>query len=75
MVAEGAGEGFMRSVAGVERQAEDVGHAESENAGRLRQPPGAGIAHQRLAGCQREGAGEVGRRDAGAVGDGLQRGL
>ena len=48
LIAERTGEGLMRSIAGVERDSQDVGRAGGEASCGLGQPPAAHIAHHRL---------------------------
>ena len=65
MVAERAGEGFVRAVVGIQREAENVGRAGGERARRFAQPARAHIAHHRKAGRGGERPHQMEARDAG----------
>ncbi len=73
LVAEGAGEGLMRVVAGVERDREDVGRASGELARRLGQAARAHVAHHGTAGGRAEGPRHVKARHAAALRDIVER--
>ena len=71
LVAEGAGEGFVRAVAGVERHRENVGRAAGQRACRLGQAPAADVAHDRGSRGVAE-AHQLEARHAGDLGDVVQ---
>jgi hypothetical protein len=64
MVAERAGECFVRAVVRVQREAEDVGCAMAERARRLGEAPGTHVAHDRKPGRGGERPHHVEARDA-----------
>ena len=73
VLAEGAGEGFMRAVAGGEGDGEDIRRALRESVRGVREAAGAGVGGEGFTGGEGEGAREVKARDVDAGGDGFQR--
>ena len=68
LIAKGAGEGFMRCVAGVDGDSEDVGSAGGERARRFGQPAFAHITHDGVPRSHGEGACQMIAGDAGTTG-------
>jgi hypothetical protein len=75
LVAEGAGEGLVRAVAGVQRHRQDVASAGGQLAGRLGQSAAADRAHHRPAGGHAEQPAQMEPRHAGGLGDRVERDL
>ena len=73
MVAERAGECFVRAVVRIQRQREDIGRAGGERTRRLAEPAGPHIAHHRQSGCRGKRPDHVKARDTGDAGDLVQR--
>jgi hypothetical protein len=55
LIAERAGEGFVRGIAGIERHGQDIGGAGGETSCGLGQAPAAHVAHHRPTGRLAEG--------------------
>ena len=73
MVAERAGECFVRAVIRIQCQRENIRCAARERAGRLGQAPGARVAHDRKSRRRAERPHQMEARDAGDAGDVVQR--
>jgi hypothetical protein len=73
MVAERAGESFVRAVVRIQREAEDIGGARRERLRGLAEPSGTHIAHNRNAGGGGKRPHQMEARDAGNAGDVIER--
>ena len=73
MVAERAGESFVRAVVRIQREAENVGRACGERLRRLAEPAGTHIAHHRKPGRRGKRPHQMEARDAGNAGDVIER--
>jgi hypothetical protein len=73
MVAERAGECFVRAVVRLQRQFEDIGCAAGERTRRLAEPPRTHITHHGKPGRGGEGANHVEARDSGDARDLVER--
>ena len=73
LVAKRPGEGFVRAIAGLERDGEDVGRAIRQTLCCLGQPASAHVAADGLAGGGREGAGQMETRHATGRGHLVER--
>ena len=69
MVAERAGESFVRAVVRIQREAEDIGRACRERLRGLAEPAGTHIAHHRKPGGRGKRPHQMEARDAGNAGD------
>jgi hypothetical protein len=73
MIAERAGERFVRAVVRIQRQAEDIGRARRERLRGPGQAAGTHIAHHRKAGGRGERPHQMEARDPGNAGDVIER--
>ena len=73
MVAERAGESFVRAVVRIQREAEDIGGACRERLRGLAEPAGTHIAHHRKPGGRGKRPHQMEARDAGNAGDVIER--
>src|SRR4051812_4965743 len=73
MIAERAGESFVRTVVRIQRKAENIGSACRERLRRLAEPSGTHIAHHRKPGGGGKRPHQMEARDAGNAGDVIER--
>ena len=73
MVAERAGESFVRAVVRIQREAEDIGGACRERLCGLAEPAGTHIAHHRKPGSGGKRPHQMEARDTGNAGDVIER--
>ena len=73
MVAERAGERFVRAVVRIQREAENIGRAGRERLRGLAEPAGTHIAHHRKPGGRGKRPHQMEARDAGNAGDVIER--